>query len=69
MVRTTKAQRKTLKRKCIEQNRGLSRNLRTLVSYRAFRRTVETLLGGNGCIMVPWCGMWLGIETDGYAHT
>lgn len=21
------------------------------------------------CIMVPWCGMWLGIETDGYTHS
>ena len=69
MIRTTKAQRMTLKRKWLEQNRGLSRNLRTLVSYRAFRRTVRTLFGGNGCIMVPWCGMWVGIETDGYAHT
>jgi len=23
----------------------------------------------NGCWMVEWCGMWLGIETDGYMHT
>jgi len=21
-----------------------------------------------GCIMVPWCGMWLGIEPDGWTH-
>jgi hypothetical protein len=20
-------------------------------------------------IMLPWCGMWLGIETDGYTHS
>lgn len=22
-----------------------------------------------GCIMLPWCGMWLGIETDGHTHS
>lgn len=35
-------------------------------SYREFRRTVQY---GSGCIMVPWCGMWLGIEPDGYTHS
>lgn len=24
---------------------------------------------GSDCIMVPWCGMWLGIEKDGYTHS
>ena len=66
MVRTTKAQRVTLKRKCIEQNWSLSRQNKPLLTYRAFRRTVQ---GGWGCIMVQWCGMWVGIEPDGYAHT
>jgi hypothetical protein len=23
----------------------------------------------SGCIMVPWCGMVLGIEEDGYTHS
>jgi hypothetical protein len=22
-----------------------------------------------GCVMVNWCGMWIGIETDGYTHS
>jgi len=22
-----------------------------------------------GCVMVPWCGMQIGIETDGYTHS
>ena len=35
-------------------------------SYLAFRRTVQP---GSGCVMVEWCGMWLGIETDGYTHS
>ncbi len=35
-------------------------------SYRHFRKTAQP---GSGCIMVPWCGMWLGIEPDGYTHS
>lgn len=35
-------------------------------TYRAFRRSIHW---GYECIMVPWCGMWVGIEKDGYAHT
>ena len=38
-------------------------------SYRRFRRKVVPLLAGQGCVMIPWQGMWIGIETDGYAHT
>ena len=36
------------------------------LTYRAFRRTVWQ---GWDCIMVPWSGMTLGIELDGYTHT
>ena len=37
-------------------------------SYRAFRRTVQPEFCGPA-IMVHWCGMWLGIEPDGYTHS
>jgi len=41
-----------------------------VVSYRQFRRTVQgPLYRSDPCIMVPWCGMWLGIEADGYTHS
>jgi len=40
--------------------------IRRKLSYRQFRRTVQP---GCRCIMVPWCGMWLGIEPDGYIHS
>ena len=66
MVRTTKAQRETLKRKCIEQNWSLSRQNKPLFTYRQFRRTVEA---GFGYIIVPCKGNLVGIEPDGYAHT
>jgi len=36
------------------------------VSYMEFRRSV---VSGYDCIMVQWCDMWLGIETDGYTHS
>ena len=36
------------------------------VAYRQFRRKVEP---GPGCIMVPFCGLYLGIEPDGYCHS
>lgn len=35
-------------------------------TYRAFRRTV---LPGPGCVMVPYAGMWLGVEPDGHTHS
>ena len=35
-------------------------------SYREFRQRV---LPGSGCIMIPWCNMWMGIEPDGYTHS
>lgn len=38
-------------------------------TYRQFRKTVVGYLGDPDCIMVPWCGMWVGIEADGYTHT
>ncbi len=37
-------------------------------SYLEFRRTVQPDFILD-CVMVPWCGMVLGIETDGYTHS
>ena len=33
-----------------------------------FLRTVQGAVVLD-CIMLPWAGMWLGIETDGYTHS
>lgn len=38
-------------------------------TYRAFRKAVQRTIGCDGAIVVPWCGMWLCIERDGYTHT
>ena len=37
-------------------------------SYLSFRRRVAPY-PADSCIMIEWCGMWLGIETDGYTHS
>jgi len=37
------------------------------ISYLSFRRTVEPTFDDS--VMVKWCGMYLGIETDGYCHS
>ena len=58
MIRLTKAQRVSLARKWKQSDQGMS--------YRQFRKTVQH---GYDCIMVKWCNMWLGIETDGYTHS
>lgn len=55
-MKLTKAQRQALKR-VYQRTEG--------TSYLTFRRTVQM---GWGCIMVPFAGMWLGIEPDGYTH-
>ena len=37
-------------------------------TYLQFRRTAQSL-PCDDCIIVPWAGMWLGIEADGYTHS
>jgi hypothetical protein len=36
------------------------------MTYRQFRKLA---VASFDCVMVPWCGMWLGIEKDGYTHS
>ena len=38
------------------------------ISYLQFRRSA-THDRRLECVMVEWCGMVLGIETDGYTHS
>jgi hypothetical protein len=59
----TKAQRKSLK-VIYERSHGY---LPEGESYRTYRRKI---FGGSfGCIMVPFVGMWIGIERDGHTHS
>ena len=77
----TREQRKALKRVFDRQPLTLEWNGKTnmpynamegrnwekpLMTYRQFRKLA---VQSFDCLMVPWCGMWLGIETDGYTHS
>ena len=36
-------------------------------AYKAFRKTAFPAF--QGCVMIPWRGMIMGIEKDGYTHS
>jgi hypothetical protein len=60
---TTRAQREAVLRKFKLDPDGAR-------TYREFReRAVWGPFGFRGVLMLPWCGMWLGIERDGYTHS
>lgn len=59
MFKLTKPQRAAVARKYQHNPDGAA-------NYREFRRRVRPSLG---YIMLPWCGMYVGIEPDGYSHT
>lgn len=56
----TKDQQRALLRKWQQDAQGMT--------YLQFRRTVQFAFYSD-CAMVQWCGMWLGIERDGYTHS
>ena len=64
-MRLTKPQAQTLYRKWIDgqHEHGSTRD----ISFLAFRRTVEPTYDDS--VMVNWCGMYIGIEADGYPHS
>lgn len=56
----------------VEQNATLLRKWKQSqndMSLDAFIASAQPTFGCDGAITVPWCGMWLCIETDGYCHT
>lgn len=59
MIKTTKAQRQAIKRKAIQAG----------LPYRALRRAAQPTFGCDNAIALPWFGMWLCIERDGYCHS
>lgn len=58
-MKLTKAQQAAIYRKYQQDSDGAR-------SYLEFRRRV---VQGYDCLMLQWCGMWLGIESDGYTHS
>jgi hypothetical protein len=66
MVKTNRAQRVALHKVFLRTVADSDSHCAQGRSYRNFRKTVQP---GWGCIMVPFAGMWLGIEPDGYTHS
>ena len=69
-MKLTRQQREALlrvyRRASEATRRSMSADEYMKFTYLRFRRQV---LPGPGCIMVPFAGMWLGIEPDGYTHS
>ena len=40
-----------------------------LVERRGTPLDVQPMIMGDGCILVQFPGIWIGIEPDGYAHS
>ena len=76
MITLTRDQRVALKslydrgevRQPVADGRGVIIGTRIL-GYRDFRKTVQGMFGSDPCVLVPWCGMMIGIEADGYVHS
>lgn len=74
MVKTTRAQRKALKR-IYDRGPIFAKEivnhvpLQVVQTYRQFRRTAQPVFCADGAVSVPWCNMWLCIEADGYTHS
>lgn len=73
MINLTRAQREALYRvfnRCpLDANADRLQGNLTPITYRQFRKKVQPMFCGDGGVMIHWCGMWLGIETDGYTHS
>lgn len=61
MTRTTKAQREAIYLRWRLAPEGKS--------YRQLRAAAQATFGCDGAIALPWCGMWLCIERNGYTHS
>lgn len=61
-VPVTDEQIKALQRKYQQDPNGAD-------SFEDFCSKVQGRLDRYGTLMLFWCNMWLGIETDGYTHS
>jgi len=72
MVITTRKQREALKRvfdRAPQFATVVDSYNNNPMTYRQFRGLVQPTFGCDNAVVVPWAGMWLIIETDGYTHS
>jgi hypothetical protein len=39
------------------------------LGFVEFLKKAEPTVGMDNAVVVPWSGMWLAVETDGYTHS
>jgi hypothetical protein len=44
-------------------------NGETPISWEDFQKEIQPTFGMDGAVVVPFAGMFLAIETDGYTHS
>lgn len=64
MVRTTKAQRMSIKKLYSRMVYGDS-----AITYKALRSRIQPTIGCDGAVVIQCMGMFLCIEADGYTHS
>lgn len=62
-LQITAEQLRSLRRK-YEQSTDGAKSLEEFLT-----RVTSRGVGTDSYLFLPWCGMWLGIETDGYTHS
>lgn len=67
MALFTKAQQQAILR-LYQRSPPKSGNSDLPISFLAFRRAAQ-YSHTMGCVMIQWCNMWIGIESDGYTHS
>lgn len=69
MVKTTKAQRVTIAKLTQRINMSLKDKALPQLTYKQTRQTIRPTFGCDGAVVLPYCGMFVCIERDGYAHS
>jgi hypothetical protein len=68
-MQLTKPQQQSLYRAYQRRTEGSDNWYWESLSYLQFRRTVQSYDNDTAIVHIPWANYWLGIESDGYAHS
>lgn len=69
MVKTTKAQRASILKLTHRINASRKEQALRPITYKQSRASVQATFGCGGAVVLPYCGMFVCIERDGYAHS
>ena len=69
MVKTNRAQRVTIAKLTQRINMSLKEQALPRLTYKQIRQTIRPTFGCDGAVAMPYCGMFVCIERDGYPHS